>query len=54
MTPNCGGESAMRLPVSSRVVGSMWQLAQRTLASFLPRATRSGVGSAWKVTFSTG
>ncbi len=44
----------MRLPVSWRVVGFMWQLAQRTPASFLPRSMRSGVGSALKVTFSTG
>ena len=44
----------MCLPVSWRVVGSMWQLAQRVLTSFFPRSIRSGVGSARKVTFSTG
>ena len=53
-TPNCGGASTIRLPVSWRVVGFMWQLAQRTPASFLPRSIRSGVGSALKATFSTG
>ena len=45
ISPNSRGASDISLPLSRPVVGSLWHSAHSRLASFLPRATRSGVTS---------